>query len=79
MTTEDDNDKRVLSRLLGPASDEVGCDECFERLDEFVDLELAGLDADARIPGLRAHLDGCPACRDEYDALRELVAGSAES
>ena len=63
-----------LERLLGPASWEVGCEECFDRLDEYVELELAGLDADAAVPGLRAHLAGCPACREEHDALLALVA-----
>jgi hypothetical protein len=63
-----------LAQLLGPAGTEIGCDECFEALDEFVELELAGLDADARIPGLRAHLDGCSACREEHDSLVALVA-----
>ena len=36
-----------LAQLLGPATAEIGCDECFDLLDEFVELELAGLDADA--------------------------------
>jgi hypothetical protein len=63
----------ALERLLGPSGPELGCDECFDVLDEFVELELAGLDADARIPGLRAHLEGCPACREEHEALRALV------
>ena len=69
-------DKRSdsLERLLGPTAPEVGCDECFERLDEFVELELAGLDADAAVPGLRAHLDGCPACREEHDSLLALAS-----
>jgi hypothetical protein len=65
-----------LERLLGPAGPEVGCDECFELLDEFVELELDGLDADARIPGLRAHLAGCPACREEHEALIALASDS---
>ena len=34
-----------------------------------------GGDADAEIPGLRAHLDGCPACREEHESLRALVGG----
>ena len=63
-----------LERLLGPTADEVSCDECFDRLDEFVELELAERDADAAAPGLRAHLEGCPACREEHDALLALVA-----
>ena len=64
-----------LARLLGPAAPEIGCDECFEQLDTYVELELAGRDADAAVPGLRAHLAGCPACREEYESLRALVAG----
>jgi hypothetical protein len=52
----------------------VTCDQCFELLDEYVDLEAAGRDAEARIPGMRAHLDGCPACNEDHDSLRALVA-----
>jgi hypothetical protein len=40
-----------------------------------VELELAGTDADLVIPGLRAHLEGCPACREEQESLRALVGG----
>ena len=67
--------KQALGRLLGPEAPEIGCDECFERLDEYVELELAGGDADARIPGMREHLVGCPACREEHESLRALVGG----
>jgi hypothetical protein len=67
--------KQALARLLGPAGPEVGCDECFDLLDEFVELELAGRDADTALPGLRAHLAGCPACREEHESLRALVGG----
>jgi len=67
--------KQALGRLLGPAAPEIGCDECFQELDRYVELELAGLDADAAVPGLRAHLDGCPACREEHESLRALVGG----
>jgi predicted anti-sigma-YlaC factor YlaD len=62
-----------LGKLLGPAGQEVACDRCFAELDRFVDLELRGADADEAIPGLRAHLEGCPACREEYESLRELA------
>jgi hypothetical protein len=67
--------KQTLERLLGPAGREVGCDVCFDELDRYVELELAGKDADAIIPGLRAHLAGCPACREEHESLRALVGG----
>jgi hypothetical protein len=66
-------DDRTLDSLLGPAPPELLCDECFEQLDEYVELELQGGRADQAIPGMRAHLHGCPACCEEYESLRELV------
>lgn len=67
--------RQALGRLLGPADPEIGCEECFDELDRYVELEVAGLDADAAIPGFRAHLAGCSACRDEHESLRALVGG----
>jgi anti-sigma factor RsiW len=64
---------KTLQRLLGPAEPELLCDECFEKLDQYVELELQDADADERIPGMRAHLVGCPACHEEYESLRALV------
>jgi anti-sigma factor RsiW len=64
----------TLARVLGPAESEVDCDTCFAELDRYVELEVAGADADAAIPGLQAHLAGCPACAEEHESLRALVA-----
>ena len=72
----EDRDVKDGSRACsGRPSPEVGCDACFDELDRYVELELAGEDADAAIPGLRAHLAGCPACREEYESLLALVRG----
>jgi hypothetical protein len=73
-STEDD---RVLRALLGPAGPELTCDECFEQLDRYVELELAGSDADQAIPGMQAHLEGCPACREDHLSLRSFVNSGA--
>jgi hypothetical protein len=67
-------DRELVSRLLGPAQPEVSCEECFELLDQYVELELAGEDADARVPGMRAHLEGCPACHEDHESLLDFVA-----
>lgn len=66
----------MLARVLGPAGPEVTCEQCFEMLDQYVDLELAGDDPDAALPGLRAHLRGCPACDEDYESLRDFVSGT---
>jgi hypothetical protein len=66
--------RRLIAALLGPAGPELTCEECFERLDRYVDLELAAAaDADRAVPGMRAHLSGCPACRDDHAVLYEFI------
>ena len=63
-----------LDKLLGPTGYQVSCEECFELLDQYVELELEGVDVDRRLPGMRTHLEGCPACREDHESLRELVS-----
>jgi hypothetical protein len=63
----------LLGRLLGPSGPELTCDACFEALDRYVEAELAGRDAEAAVPGMGAHLEGCPACREDHDSLRALI------
>jgi hypothetical protein len=68
----------LLRGLLGPQGPELTCEECFEHLDRYVELELAGRDANAAIPGMAAHLNGCPACNEDYDSLAALVGSESE-
>ena len=63
----------LVGRLLGPAQPEVTCEVCFAELDRYVELELSGDDAEAQVPGMAAHLAGCPACAEEYDSLTALL------
>jgi hypothetical protein len=72
--SEQGKQANLLGRLLGPAESELSCEECFEQLDRYVELELRGADADAGVPGMRAHLQGCPACNEDHRSLRDLVA-----
>jgi hypothetical protein len=72
--------RRLIAALLGPAEPELTCEQCFEQLDRYVDLELelATADADRAVPGMRAHLAGCPACLEDHASLVAfLAAGDA--
>jgi hypothetical protein len=66
--------QRLLGRLLGPAGPELSCEECFDELDRYVGLEVAGADADAAVPRMRAHLHGCSACAEDHESLRALLS-----
>ena len=62
-----------LLRLLGPEGPELACERCFDELDRYVEIELAGGDPERAIPGMRAHLEGCPACAEDHASLRDLL------
>jgi hypothetical protein len=64
---------RLLAGALGPAGAELTCEQCFEELDRYVELERSGADADAAIPGMRTHLQGCPACDEDHRSLLALL------
>ncbi len=64
----------AAERLLVDTSPYLSCDECFARIDEYVDRL-------ASVPGYRdelmeTHLRGCGVCADEAAALTELVGGA---
>jgi hypothetical protein len=63
----------LLGRVLGPGAPELTCEQCFAELDRYVELVVAGEQADARVPGMHAHLEGCPACAEDFRSLRDLV------
>jgi hypothetical protein len=65
-----------VRRLLGPREPEISCDDCFEYLDRYVEIEVAGGDPDVTVPGMAAHLEGCPACSEEHDSLVALLRSS---
>jgi Zn finger protein HypA/HybF involved in hydrogenase expression len=55
---------------------EIGCDECFERLDGFAEAELAGGEASAAMPLVGDHLDKCADCRSTLEALLRALRGT---
>ncbi len=64
--------RRLANLFLGilhTYAEEIGCDTCFEHLDRYVDLALAGKDAAPVMPLVYRHLARCAACREEYEAL----------
>ncbi len=65
---------RLLARLVGPAGPELTCEQCFDQLDRYVELELAEAPADQQVPGMRAHLEGCPACDEDHESLLAFAA-----
>jgi len=81
MTTELDLNtlKRMVRDIATTSPDEIGCGECFEQLDRFVELELAGKNAAQALPLVEDHLDRCGNCREEFEALKAALTTIAPS
>jgi hypothetical protein len=74
MSIDDYKREELIERLLGPTDYQLDCQECFELVNEYAELELVGIEGGTIIPGLRTHLDGCSACNEEHESLRALLA-----
>lgn len=70
----------TLVRLIATTRpDEIGCDECLEQVDRFVEMKLAGLDAAEAMPLVQDHLDKCRDCREEFEALLRALRAIEDS
>jgi hypothetical protein len=61
--------KGMVRNVLTTREDEIGCEECFEEIDRFVEITLAGKDAAEAMPLVQDHLTRCRDCREEFEAL----------
>ena len=58
--------------------DELTCPEIFNKLDEYVEKEIDTKDAAHIMPLIREHLDMCPDCCEEYEALLDVLNETQE-
>ena len=61
---------RVLESVR---EEECSCDEIYTKIDEYVEREVDKKDAAQLMPLIREHLDLCPECCEEYNALVHIL------
>jgi hypothetical protein len=65
--------KQMVRGIMSTRADEIACDECFEQLDHFAELSLAGKSAEEALPLVKRHLDTCTDCREEFEVLLKAL------
>ena len=70
--------KRMVRSIATTHPEELDCDECFEQLDQFIELELQGKNASEVMPLVEDHLNRCGGCREEFEALLDCLRANAE-
>jgi hypothetical protein len=53
---------------------ELSCDEVHKLLDQYAELVIRGEDVASLLPLVHKHLDLCPDCSEEYEALLQIMA-----
>lgn len=65
--------KEIARGIVTTRPDEITCDECFEQMDQFVEMTLAGKNAAEALPLVEDHLLRCKDCREEFEALKAAL------
>jgi hypothetical protein len=63
----------LLQTILETEPDEIDCVECFEVLDQYVELILTELDPTQLMPLVKQHLKNCPCCSHQFEALLVML------
>jgi Zn finger protein HypA/HybF involved in hydrogenase expression len=75
--------KRTWQLLLQSALEteeyEITCLDCFDMLDQYADLLLDGMDPDEIMLEVKQHLNHCPGCTGEFEALMTLLQEAAKN
>jgi hypothetical protein len=69
----------TLRSILAAQEEESDCIECFDHLDQFVEMVQAGKDTATILPTIEAHLKVCHGCYGEYEALLTILRSDKES
>jgi hypothetical protein len=67
-----------LQVLESVREEECSCDEIYTKIDQYVEREVDKKDAAQLMPLIREHLDLCPECCEEYDALMHILEKTSE-
>jgi Mg2+/Co2+ transporter CorB len=71
----EDKAKKILRGILTTREDEIDCEAAFRELDRYAELALANGDAESLLPLVAQHLERCPDCREEFEALLRALQG----
>ena len=69
--------KKIIRSIAATREDEIGCEDCYAELDQFVELLLDGKDAEEALPLVKHHLDLCGDCHQEYEVLIEAIQATS--
>jgi hypothetical protein len=67
---------RMAHELASTQEVEFDCEQVYQLLDQFAEAVLRGQDGAPWVPLIRAHLERCSDCRQEFEALLRVLQGA---
>ena len=71
MALSNDQIAKLLTLVGTAETDELDCGGCFDHMSQFAEAELLNREIPDALKAIEKHLDQCPCCQDEYNALLE--------
>lgn len=70
--------KKMLMMIEKTQEKELSCDEVHALLDQYAEMTIRGEDAAELLPLVHYHLEMCPDCKEEYEALTRILEAPIE-
>ena len=65
--------KKLIHGVANTNPEEIGCDECYQQLDQFAEMVLEGKQAAEAMPLVEDHLQKCGDCHQEFTAFLDAL------
>jgi len=78
MAMTSDQAEKMLRMIEHTQEEELSCDEVFELLDVYAEMAARGEDVRELFPLVEHHLEMCPDCREEYEAVMRILEKRTE-
>ncbi len=69
--------KMIVLAAQSSSEPELGCSDCWDEVDRFAEMKLAGRDPEEAMPLVADHLRRCGTCSDEFTALLDALKATA--
>jgi hypothetical protein len=69
----------IIKTVFSVPMEEITCGDCYEVIDQYVDMLLSGQDPEVVLPKVKEHLGQCRCCHTEFRALISILEAAAKS
>ena len=68
-----DQIQTLVSLIATTEPDQINCGDCIGQVGEFAEVALEGRELSEGMQAIQRHLEQCPCCKGEYEALLDAL------